>query len=588
MQSIWKNIDLGILIVGSVFIIPFLYSSHTADPLLTPRFLAWGGVCFGLFLSVMVKDLKSPEGQVQDLFHDPIFMWLTLYLVISLISLTMAVNVGEGFVHWLKSFLFLAFLYGASLTLGTSTKRLQWLIQSIILAGIALGAVGWIQWGFPDILKIPGYFDVYGTMGNKNLYASALFLFLPFLLFAIFHYRGAWRHLALGAVIVIGFGIVITRTRSVWLAVVLSGMVVGLTTPVKKRCMASLGWVFSSIRSIFFRPIGKYGEQPLLGGYWLLGVAAALVFVWPTMTNGRAPISSDLISTASMKDRTVLWENTIKMVLNHPFRGVGPGQWKLHLPKYGCMERQFLADGVTYEVTFQRPHNDYLWVAAESGLPGLICILFFSTGLIQRCYGIIRHADDPGTQQLATCMLFGVLGFMVISFFSFPHERIFHNVFLGLISAVILSTYHCRNGGRPKKAPILNRWRCGLILGLCVGCAAVGYSRYRSDRYIRNALRARNSAHHATVITQLTLAQTWLTTLDPTATPLAWYRAMANYHLGNLELAQVDFVSACKAHPYHFHSLNNAAECYALAGDWAVANHYRKRVEQLASWSSGH
>ena len=583
LNKIWQRLDLWILIAGSAFIIPFLFSYETADPFLTPRYLALVVLCSCLFFFIFIKTFLPSQRPTQDYYNDPVFLWLTLYLAFSLISLAKAVNLGEGVAQWLKSFLFFAVSYGSLLTLGTDPKRLQWLTRFIILSAIAFGAVGWIQWCFPDIMKIPGHFNVFCTMGNKNIYASALFLFLPYLLFGIFQYQGVWRHIAMVAFFMIGVGIAVTRTRSVWLAVVLSGMVTMLTTPGGRQIIPTIAAGGSFFRRSFSTGGSPDGRRTPTYGYGFLWMLVALVLAGGIITAMRPSITSGILATASIKDRMVLWQKTAAMVIDNPVLGVGPGQWKLRFPAYGRIDRQFQAEGSTYEVVFQRPHNDYLWVLAEAGLPGLICILFFYLILIRRCYGIIRHADEPEAKRLAACMLFGLIGFMVISFFSFPRERIFHNVFLGLMSAAILSTYHRVNGGCSKKTPKITRYRYGFILGLCAISLAVGYSRYRSDIHTHNALRARIAGQPRMVISQLDLAQTWLYTLDPASIPLAWYRAMAHVRLGDMERAQADFARACKAHPFHLHSLNNAAVCHDRAGNRAAAIHYRNRVEKLAS-----
>ena len=587
--DLWpRRLGLWVLIVGSAFIIPFSFSNETADPLLTPRFLALALLCSGLFFIVLIQALLPSPHPIRDFLSDPVLQWLTLYLGFSLMALAMAVNLGEGVVQWFKSFLFFAFLYVALLTLDTEPKWIQWLTQWLVVSGIGFSAIGWIQWGFPDLMKIPGHVGIFGTMGNKNLYASALFLFLPFVLFGCFQYQGLWRCVAVVSLIMVGSGILITRTRSVWLAVVLSGILVVLTTPVRTMAIRGLFSVISPFFPGCPPPIPKSGGPPSGHGKGLIRSVVAVVLSGVILVGSHIFLTTDLTSTASMRIRWLLWGKTADMVVDYPVLGVGPGQWKLRLPQYGPMDRQFHADGTTFEVVFQRPHNDFLWMLAETGLPALICMLFFYAILIRRCYRMIRHANDPKESWLAFCMLFGLIGYLVISFFSFPRERIFHNVFLALISAIILSTSYRVKAASLKKAPETIVCRYGFILGICALSVMVGCSRYRSDVYTQNAFRASISGQHEVIVRQLNQARTWLTTLDPTSTPLAWYSAMENYRFGHMALARADFASAAKAHPFHFHSLNNAAVLNELAGFWAAADRYREKIEICASqrWGS--
>jgi tetratricopeptide (TPR) repeat protein len=54
--------------------------------------------------------------------------------------------------------------------------------------------------------------------------------------------------------------------------------------------------------------------------------------------------------------------------------------------------------------------------------------------------------------------------------------------------------------------------------------------------------------------------------MDPTSTPLPWYRGIANFSLGNIEEAFEDFKRAYEIHPNHIHVLNNLGTCHELLG----------------------
>ncbi len=56
-------------------------------------------------------------------------------------------------------------------------------------------------------------------------------------------------------------------------------------------------------------------------------------------------------------------------------------------------------------------------------------------------------------------------------------------------------------------------------------------------------------------------------TMEPTSTPLSWYRGTAQFKLGNVEHAFLDYRRAYSIHPWHLGVLNDLGTCYSLKGD---------------------
>ena len=74
----------------------------------------------------------------------------------------------------------------------------------------------------------------------------------------------------------------------------------------------------------------------------------------------------------SVTPRYKLYKSTLQLMDDQPMLGVGPGNWKIDVWKYGLY---FNSWGKSFA---QRPHNDFLWVFAEGGVfAGLSYILIF-------------------------------------------------------------------------------------------------------------------------------------------------------------------------------------------------------------------
>ncbi len=222
----------------------------------------------------------------------------------------------------------------------------------------------------------------------------------------------------------------------------------------------------------------------------------------------------------------------------------------------------------------QRPHNDFFWVCSETGVLGLFGYLLFWGVIIFYSLRIIRHAVDNQKKLFTILMLFGVIGFAVISCFSFPKERIFHNIFFMIIAAGPVTIYHqpflIQKAVNHSKIFSLNI----TILMILVFGLVCGYTRFDAEAHTKKAIAAYRAKDWKGAITEIDNANWRYYNLDPTSTPLLWYRGMANFSLGKIKEARGDFLKAHADHPYHIHVLNNLGTCYAKLQDFDTAVDY--------------
>jgi tetratricopeptide (TPR) repeat protein len=292
------------------------------------------------------------------------------------------------------------------------------------------------------------------------------------------------------------------------------------------------------------------------------------------------PTTEPIFRMSTLNERIWLWKKTFEMVKKHPLMGIGVGQWRLAFPIYGKIQKFRQSDDGPIEIFFQRPHNDYIWILSESGIIGLLSYLAIFGISINYALKIFFQSGDADNKALAFCMLFGIIGYMVISFFSFPRERIVHVIFLMLIMACIVSAYHqvFRKQKNAKCYRILFVNIFALLL--LVFCMIVGYIRLDSEAHVKEALVARRTGDWQTVRSEIDKADSPFYQLDPLCIPLAWYRGIANYSTGHFEEALKDFKKAYQIHPNNIHVLNNLGTGYAKLGDFesAVA-YYEKALE---------
>jgi hypothetical protein len=92
----------------------------------------------------------------------------------------------------------------------------------------------------------------------------------------------------------------------------------------------------------------------------------------------------DARSTA-VKTRVGLWRRTVQMIGDHPWLGVGPGNWPVFFPLYA--EPGATAEGVlTATLEPRQAHDDVLERTAETGVVGIAALMFLGvvTGIAAR------------------------------------------------------------------------------------------------------------------------------------------------------------------------------------------------------------
>jgi hypothetical protein len=221
------DLNLGLLIVGSIFFIPFYFSRLTIDPVLMPRFLAWAILTTLLVSGVYVQSIKNRQRFDFDFVSQAVFLPAVGYLLIAGLSLVNAVNLAEGIFEWLKMFLSFAFFYVVTLIISANKSSVLILSRSVAVMSPVLAMIGILQYFQIAFTHIPGNHLIYATMANKNLNTSALFLTLPFAIYGIYRLRGIWLGTCYAAVAGSFYVIYLNGTRSVWVAILFSGLIMG-------------------------------------------------------------------------------------------------------------------------------------------------------------------------------------------------------------------------------------------------------------------------------------------------------------------------------------------------------------------------
>lgn len=502
----------------SFLVIPYSFIPWAMDPVYHLRFFLWS------FLTLCLWGFTRCERMPLSLAKQHIFWINGCFLLVGAVSLTGSANLSEGFFSWLNLFLAGAFFWICSQYLYSYPKGVMVLCRWAVIAATGLAVLGLAgRYWDPDVFS--GFF-FNSIMVNKNLFASSLFLFLPFVIY--FFVSGPLKWFSITVLVMpIGITLLLSDSRAVGLALFFS------TVPVVLMASCS--------------PFNFFKKKGLII-FALVSFSGLVFFIYPSLKDSE-----------TVKLRLNLWNRTAQMILDKPILGVGLGQWRLVFPEYGT-PLVINGSGNNVEILAQRPHNDFLWITAETGILGGACYLTFFLMLLYYAFKIIRSRADPGQKIMVLSMVYGISGYLIFSLFSYPKERPLHSLLVMLMASVIVSCYHrlypvkkVRDMGR--RVIVV---KSTIVLLLLTSCLMSGFRLY-SEIYLKKALVAREKKEWHQVIAHIDSAFLSVYSIDPFGVPLPWYSGMAHYNNKNLSMAVKEFKQALSFHPYHAYSKNNLA-----------------------------
>lgn len=568
-----SNIENRVAVVflsALILVIPFVYTQTTIDPALVPRHLAlnillllYGVYCLYLYI-------KNKNIIVFRVFTLGFFKIYIALLLIAAVSIIFALNKSEAIYEWFKLMTFFTLLCLLSTAISNG-KNYVFLTQLVILYTIVISL-----WGFYELITISSFreldhqssYFIRALSSNRNLYAQILLLTFSFNLFGVYIFKRWWRALSIVSSILIVVLLTVLLTRSVWIAFVLSFF------------FSLFIWFMFHKQFFLNRKAIRLIMIVVVIGFFIV---VSGIILYSRLGNAEVFKKqtywlSNYKYGGSSVERIEIWQNTFEMIIDNPVTGVGQGNWRITFPAYGLADLR----SETGEIFFQRPHNDFLWVWSENGILGIVFFLSLFVLADYYLFQVIIKSPQIEKKYLALAMIFGLSAYLIISFFSFPKERIEHQIYLHLIFAIGVSEYYKlnpkqKNPGRGMVVPV----SIAVLILLTIGCYLT-LSRYNSEKHIAKAYNFRNQGNWKSEIKEYEKAKSFITKVDVFSTPLSWYIGEAWYNLSELDSAHINFRKAYVVNPYHLHVLNNLGTTYELKGNSNKAEDLYKEAHNIA------
>lgn len=390
------------------------------------------------------------------------------------------------------------------------------------------------------------------AFGHRNQFVQFLTLLVPFIFLGVVLARQKWRRYLFFFVIVLIYCVsFLLMNRTVF--IVLFGLY-------------PIGVLFFLINGR-----GKKFRRYAYLTMFAFVVLAGIIVLSPVRK--KIPYVGDLTETSygSGNERIRIWKNSIELWKENRLTGKGSGDWKIEILRTELIHTKAEQSMVFY----QRAHNDFIQVAVENGLIGLILLVaFFIVGVIQ----LYRSNLDPPIKLI---LLFGVLAFILIANFSFPFEKV---ELLILLFLFMLPGFSIRKSS-------VTRLR---IENLAIGSGLI-LTTLLAGIWFKNE---RLYFDYKAGVDRSLLGKIDKTfyTIDPTSTPLFWHDGNKLFDEGDFAGALPEYEKALKYNPNHVHAINNLGSCFYSAGEVDYAEEqYQKAlkinprfVETLMNYTSLH
>lgn len=493
-----------------------------------------------------------------NIIRHPVFKILIVYLIISILSLFNAINFREGLFDVSKTMAVLILIASLGIIFRNKHDWSYILPIFVTFAGLIACSIGFYQFFekvLPDMsLKLPDgrpiIYAVTGLMAHKNQFSISLFMMLPFIVYGIYIYKDWKRWISALSFVLLLILILLLQTRAIWLGIIISSF------------FSAIVFVFTAKHFNLARKTRMF----ILLGFFLVLAFSSVAIVFGGSNNYITRLKS--IVDPESKDnkyRLIIWQASVKMAYDHPVAGVGAGNWQFNLPPY-IKGKGFAKD----QLNWIRPHNDFLWVLTEKGIPGLILFLSFFVILYIRALNIIQRSENQNNKVFSLLLIFGLTGYLVDSFFDFPYERINQQVYMALFVASILAL-----GSPLRKGKIPSGWIFRFIsipaIASLLFVVVFAFQAYNLETHIRNARTGILEGNWNKVLSEGKNAQYFLRNLDAEAVPVDWFIGLAYFKLNNVQSAITHYKIAGKNNPTSVTVLNNLGQAYFKIKDYENA-----------------
>lgn len=400
-----KSSSIVILIILILYLgIDFLPKGKSIDV----AGLQWLGLnVLNLFVGIYIYFDKKNNSYLNFFKLNGITFLYCLFVLISALSITYATNKVEGILTLVKLLsTFITFILLSVLSKNHNKLLLSFSIavsiilfyQSLTVITSYFGSIHKLN--SDELNKILG-----ANTENMNIFASAILLKIPFVIYCFFHFTNAKKYFFLATLFLSSLVLFLTTSRT---------NILSLT--VYCLLLLSFLWVLKSLKI-------NLKNIVLLFGVFILSFGITKV---KSQSNSNSIIQNNVVENTSSEttnlntysgNRFTLWENTIELIKQKPLTGFGLGSYKIEVIPLESKQRDYWAIS-------GHSHNDFLEIASETGIVNsLIYLGIFILCFIISLKSIFNKVNNDEQKWIAFIVLLSIIAFGIDSLLNFPIDR---------------------------------------------------------------------------------------------------------------------------------------------------------------------
>jgi O-antigen ligase len=388
-------------------LIPFLPRFGALDA------MGFHWMCYALLNVGLTFLLINKNELVQFPISFKPLLFYTSWILLSVVSCFFAYNKIESIVVLSRILIVLASIYNL-ISLLNKRRELIDVLLKILLAALVVESVYtvWMLYynsgrynAIDDIVYFIKFFA-----GNKNILAASIAVKIPIAFY--FLHQSKTRNEILSYCVILLFAIsatIILNARATYISVFLQSALF-------------IGYEILN----YFKKEKNKSHLIKAGSFLAVFIFAVVVFqiVFSQLEKSKKTVSygdinkriaSIEFTKSGSSSRFVYWNESIDFIKKNPIIGGGLGNWKIHAINYEQNYR-------TSFVCSKHVHNDFLEVAADSGIvSSIIYLLFFVVLgfiLVKKCLALSAEHS-----ALALMLLLMLIAYVIDSCLNFPSER---------------------------------------------------------------------------------------------------------------------------------------------------------------------
>lgn len=322
---------------------------------------------------------------------------------------------------------FIFFILRKKTAIGQSEIFLKRLSSTMIMAAAITSFIALFAFFLPKVgINFLNFWDtdiflgrVFGTMGHPDFLAGFLIMVIPQMICEIFQQKNSSSK----------------KIRvMMWVALILSLITLYLTS--SRAAFLGLNVALIVIAALYGK---KIGNKKILFGALIFPLIIIIGLIGLQLVNHswvKNTFAERFVfqgeNLRSWQSRLSLWQGTLRLIAEHPLLGYGPDTFALVFPKYAPVKLNF---SERLNDIPDRAHNEFLDLAVNIGIPGMLAGTFFFIFLLVVSVRKILSPDPRWLHMLG--IIGGLAALFVNNLFSFSTTVV--SAYMASFVAIVLS-----------------------------------------------------------------------------------------------------------------------------------------------------